>query len=203
MGFNKWLGNKFLKHRSLYYKLNLIFGLFFLFPILGFLFFSIKYDILEDEYLPFFFLGVLVFSFIAFNILKNLFDKIARISETMSTNYITELSDSEDQSGPDELHAIVNSFTTIERQFSNTFKMLEKKASEISILKELSELCYVTFDPEEILYVTLERALLLTNSDLGSVLTLEKMVQNRLWSKPPWASVNSSRPGIKSILTPA
>jgi class 3 adenylate cyclase/putative methionine-R-sulfoxide reductase with GAF domain len=174
MGFNKWLGNKFLKHRSLYYKLNLIFGLFFLFPILGFLFFSIKYDILEDEYLPFFFLGVLVFSFIAFNILKNLFDKIARISETMSTNYITELSDSEDQSGPDELHAIVNSFTTIERQFSNTFKMLEKKASEISILKELSELCYVTFDPEEILYVTLERALLLTNSDLGSVLTLEK-----------------------------
>ena len=44
---------------------------------------------------------------------------------------------------------------------------LEKKASEISILKELSELCYVTFDPEEILYVTLERALMLTRSDLG------------------------------------
>jgi class 3 adenylate cyclase/putative methionine-R-sulfoxide reductase with GAF domain len=174
MRFNKWLGNKFLKRRSLYYKLNLIFGLFFLFPIVGFLFFSIKYDMLDDEYLPFFFLGILVFSFIAFNILKNLFDKIASISATMSTNYITELSENEAQSGSDELHAIVNSFTTIERQFSNTFKMLEKKASEISILKELSELCYVTFDPEEILYVTLERALMLTNSDLGSVLTLEK-----------------------------
>ena len=174
MGFNKWLGNKLLKRRSLYYKLNLIFGLFFLFPILGFLFFSIKYKMLDDEYLPFFFLGVLIFSFIAFNILKNLFDKIANISETLSTNYITELADSEDQTGSDELHAIVNSFTTIERQFSNTFKMLEKKASEISILKELSELCYVTVDQEEILYVTLERALVLTNSDLGSVLTLEK-----------------------------
>jgi class 3 adenylate cyclase/putative methionine-R-sulfoxide reductase with GAF domain len=174
MRFNKWFGNKFLKRRSLYYKLNLIFGLFFLFPIAGFIFFSIKYDMLDDEYLPFFFLGILVFSFIAFNILKNLFNKISSISETMSTNYITELSDSEVQTGTDELHAIVNSFTTIERQFSNTFKMLEKKASEISILKELSELCYVTFDPEEILYVTLERALMLTNSDLGSVLTLEK-----------------------------
>ena len=174
MRFNKWLGNKFLKRRSLYYKLNLIFGLFFLFPIAGFLFFSIKYDMLDDEYLPFFFLGILVFSFIAFNILKNLFDKIASISATMSTNYITELSENEAQAGADELHAIVNSFTTIERQFSNTFKMLEKKASEISILKELSELCYVTFDTEEILYVTLERALMLTNSDLGSVLTLEK-----------------------------
>ena len=174
MGFNKWLGSRFLRRRSLYYKLNLIFGLFFLFPILGFLFFSIKYDMLDDEYLPFFFLGILIFSFIAFNILKNLFDKIANISETMATNYITELSDNQVQTNTDELHSIVNSFTTIERQFSNTFKMLEKKASEISILKELSELCYVTFDAEEILYVTLERALVLTNSDLGSVLTLEQ-----------------------------
>ena len=174
MQFNKWFMKRFLKHRSLYYKLNLIFGLFFLFPIAGFIFFSIKYNMLDDEYLPFFFLGILVFSFIAFNILKNLFDKIANISETMSSNYIAEFSDHETQSGADELHAIVNSFTSIERQFSNTFKQLEKKASEISILKELSELCYVTFDPEEILYVTLERALLLTNSDLGSILTLEK-----------------------------
>jgi len=103
--------------------------------------------------------------------MKNLFDKISSISETMSTNYITELSDNEAQTGSDELHSIVNSFTSIERQFSATFKMLEKKASEISILKELSELCYVTVDAEEILYVTLERALVLTNSDLGSVLT--------------------------------
>jgi len=174
MRFNKWLGNRFLKHRSLYYKLNLIFGLFFLFPIVGFIFFSIKYDMLDDQYLPFFFLGILIFSFIGFNILKNLFDKIAKISETLSTNYISNISDNDLPSGTDELHAIVNSFTTIERQFNNTFKQLEKKASDISILKELSELCYVTFDPEEILYVTLERALLLTNSDLGSVLTFGK-----------------------------
>ena len=168
MGFSKWLGNRLLKRRSLYYKLNLIFGLFFLFPILGFLFFSIKYDMLDDEYLPFFFLGILIFSFIAFNILKNLFDKIANISETMSTNYITELSDSEVQTGTDELHAIVNSFTTIERQFSNTFKMLEKKASEISKLKDKKEICYETYDPEEILYGRLERALVLTRGRIHS-----------------------------------
>ncbi len=174
MQLHKWLGKRFLKHRNLYYKLNLIFGLFFLFPVLGFIFFSIKYHMLEDEYLPFFFLGILIFSFIGFNILKNLFDKIANISQEMSTNYMAELSDGDTGAGTDELHSIVNSFTAIERQFSNTFKQLEKKASEISILKELSELCYVTFDPEEILYVTLERALVLTNSDLGSILTLEK-----------------------------
>jgi class 3 adenylate cyclase/GAF domain-containing protein len=174
MGVNKWLEDKFLRKRNLYYKLNIIFGLFFFFPILGFLFFSIKYKMLQDEYIPFFFLGVLTFSFFGFNMLKNLFDKITNISERMSANYPTEILEDEAQSGTDELHAIVRSFTAIEKQFGNTYRQLEKKASEISILKELSELCYVTFDSEEILYVTLERALLLTNSDLGSILTLEK-----------------------------
>jgi hypothetical protein len=52
----KWFGKRFSRGRNIYYKLNLIFGLFFLFPILGFIFFSIKYQMLEDEYLPYFFL---------------------------------------------------------------------------------------------------------------------------------------------------
>ncbi|MGD8946655.1 MAG: GAF domain-containing protein, partial [Desulfobacterales bacterium] len=103
-----------------------------------------------------------------------LFNRIANISEKMSSKYNSEQSGDAAQPSTDELLSIVNSFSTIEKQFSNTFKQLEKKASEISILKELSELCYVTFDAEEILHVALERALILTNSDLGSILTLEK-----------------------------
>jgi len=174
MKLDRWLGESFFKKKNLYYKLNVIFGLFFSFPVLGFLIFSIKYDMLKDEYVPYFFLGVLVCSFVGFSILKNLFDKIASISEQMSTNYITELSDESGQYDADELHKIVQSFSTIETQFNNTFSQLEKKTSEISILKDLSELCYVTFDPEEILHVTLERSLVLTNSDLGSILMLAK-----------------------------
>ncbi len=174
MKLDRWLGEAFLKKKNLYYKLNVIFGLFFSFPVLGFIIFSIKYDMLKDEYVPYFFLGVLVCSFIGFSILKNLFDKIASISEQMSTNYITELSEEPGQYDTDELHKIVQSFSTIETQFNNTFSQLEKKTSEISILKDLSELCYVTFDPEEILHVTLERSLVLTNSDLGSILMLSK-----------------------------
>ena len=174
MKLDRWLGEAFMKKKNLYYKLNLIFGLFFSFPVLGFILFSIKYDMLKDEYVPYFFLGVLVCSFVGFSILKNLFDKIASISEQMSSNYITELSDETGQYDADELHKIVQSFSTIETQFNNTFSQLEKKTSEISILKDLSELCYVTFDPEEILHVTLERSLVLTNSDLGSILMLSK-----------------------------
>ncbi|MCK5419168.1 MAG: hypothetical protein KAI93_11690, partial [Desulfobacterales bacterium] len=163
-----------MKKKNLYTKLNLIFGLFFFFPVLGFIFFSIKYDMLKDKYVPLFFLGILVFSFVGFTILKNLFDKIARISEQMSADYLDELPDDQLSAGTDELQNIVHSFTAIESRFSTTFNELEKKASEISILKDLSELCYVTFDSEEILHITLERALMLTNSDLGSILTLKK-----------------------------
>ena len=93
---------------------------------------------------------VLVFSFFGFVILKNLFDKIKNISEKMTGSFITEVSDEQLKTGADELQNIIQSFTAINNQFAATFKQLEKKGSEISILKELSELCYVTFDPEEI-----------------------------------------------------
>ncbi|MGD9087451.1 MAG: GAF domain-containing protein [Desulfobacterales bacterium] len=169
-----WLGEHSLKRNNLYTKLNLVFGLFFFFPVLGFLFFFIKYGMLSDRWVPLFFLGILVFSFTGFTILKKLFDKISNISAQMSSNYLGDFSDDQLSTGTDELQNIVQSFSAIEQRFSNTFHALEKKASEIAILKEVSELCFVTFDPEEILHITLERALMLTNSDLGSILTLNK-----------------------------
>jgi class 3 adenylate cyclase/GAF domain-containing protein len=129
---------------------------------------------LSDTWVPLFFLGILVFSFTGFTILKKLFDKISNISEQMSSSYLGDFPDDQLSTGTDELQNIVQSFSAIEQRFSNTFHALEKKASEIAILKEVSELCFVTFDPEEILHITLERALMLTNSDLGSILTLNK-----------------------------
>jgi len=45
---------------------------------------------------------------------------------------------------------------------------------QISTLKELSDLCYVTFDTEDLFYITLERALKLANADVGSVLILDQ-----------------------------
>jgi class 3 adenylate cyclase/putative methionine-R-sulfoxide reductase with GAF domain len=174
MSLYKWLGEDSMKRKNLYYKLNIIFGLFFLFPVLGFIFFGYKYGMLTDKFIPIFFLGILVFSFVGFVILKSLFDQIKDISETMTEKVSTQVSEEKLQAGADELQNIVQSFTAIQNQFGSTFRQLEKKASEVSILKELSELCYVTFDTEEILYVTLERSLLLTSSDLGSILTIEQ-----------------------------
>ncbi len=174
MKLEKLAGDVSIKNKNLYYKLNLVFGLFFLFPVLGFLVFGFKYDILSDRHVPIFFLGVLTFSFIGFSMLRKLFDEITGVSKMISDRVASEIAGEGDREGANELQSIVHSFNAIENRFQSTFRMLEKKSSEISVLKELSELCYVTFDPEEILYVLLERALVLTQSDVGSVLILEK-----------------------------
>ncbi|MGA8280854.1 MAG: hypothetical protein WB853_08170, partial [Desulfobacterales bacterium] len=84
MKLNRWLGEASLKDKNLSYKLNIIFGLFFLFPVFGFLYFGYKYNILTDRYVPVFFMGVLVFSLVGFIILRSLFDKIATISQEMT-----------------------------------------------------------------------------------------------------------------------
>jgi transcriptional regulator with GAF, ATPase, and Fis domain len=173
MKLGNWMEKKSLSGKDLHYKLTIIFGLFFLFPVLGFVAFGIKYNLMNDQYVLLFFLGVLIFSFLGYTMLRRLFGEIEDISRSISQKGIEQFG-GELQTGTDEIRNIVQSFNAIENQFSKTFQQLQKKSSEISILKELSELCYVTFDPNEILYVTLERSLALTNSDVGSVMLLDR-----------------------------
>ena len=173
MNFKKWVRESSLKGKNLHYKLTIIFGLFFLFPVLGFLIVGIKYNLLNDQYVLLFFLGVLIFSLLGYTMLRKLFGEISDISKNISQKNIEQLG-GELQTGTDEIHNIAQSFNAIEDQFGKTFHRLQKKSSEISILKELSELCYVTFDPNEILYVTLERSLALTDSDVGSVMITDR-----------------------------
>ncbi len=163
-----------MKNRDYYYKLKIIFGLFFLFPVLGFLYIGIKYEILNDEYTEWYLLGVLVSTYLGFIMLRKLFDEIVNLSKTITDRDVSSLQDKQLQTETSELHDIVRSFTTIENQFKTSAMELSQKASEIAILKELSELCYITFDSKEILSVTLERALRLTDSDVGSILILEE-----------------------------
>ncbi|MBU4288333.1 MAG: GAF domain-containing protein, partial [Proteobacteria bacterium] len=174
MKIDKWLLKKAFKNKDLNYKLTMIFGFFVSFPILGFIFFGIKYNILDDEFVPLFFIGVLVFSLFGFMVFRSLFDEISNISKDISLKVIEKLTGKKLQTDTDELHNIALSFKAIENQFFNTSNQLQKRSSELSALKELSELCYVTVDPAEILYVMLERSLILTNSDIGSVMIMDR-----------------------------
>jgi len=174
MNLAKYMHKLFSGDRGLYKWMNIIFALFFLFPVGGFIFFGFKYDILTDKYIPLFFLFFLVFSLLGFTLLRGIFDRIGKISKDVSERIASEFFLDQPKKGQDEINNIVQTFSTLENQFGATFGQLQQKVAEISVIKELSDLCYVTFDPEEILYITLERALKLANADVGSILILER-----------------------------
>ena len=174
MNPGKWFNKFSMENQGLYYKLTVSFALFFLAPIAGFMYFALKYDILSDEYIPVYFMTFLLFSFFGFIMLRKMIDEIARISRDISQTIATEFSSSQTPQAEDELKGIVHSFQTLERELRDSFRHLEKKTSEISILKELSDLCYMTFNTEDLLYITLERVLKLAGADVGSVMILEK-----------------------------
>lgn len=159
--------------QSLYQKLNIIFGFFFLIPTYGLLYFLITYDLLSDQYVPHFFALFLICSLAGFITLRVVFEKIAKLSNGFTQTLKTEFESNGIRKGADEVENISKSFTLFEQQLDKTFSQLQQKVSEIAILKELSDLCYVTFNPEELLYVTLERGLKITNADIGSILILE------------------------------
>lgn len=174
MDFLRWMRGESIENRNVYYKLNVIFVLLLLFPVLGFFYFGYRYGFLQDEYLKPFLLVGLVYTFVGFTLLRRLFDKIVSISDIISEKVGKDLQIDQQAGGGNELQRIIHSFNAIEQRFRESTAQLNRKASEISILKELSDLCYVTLDPGEILHVTLERALLLSKSDVGSILILEK-----------------------------
>ncbi len=178
MKLMSWFEDMSLENKNLYYKLKTVFGLFFLLPVFGFLYFLVTYNLLENVYVLLFFIIFLLCSFLGFITLRTLFEKIEKISTDISKTVENETTLVKKEDDHDELNSILNSFHTFEDRLRETNVKLDNKVSEVSVLKELSDLCYITVNPDELLYVTLERALKLMKSDIGSVLVLEEGYRN-------------------------
>jgi adenylate cyclase len=178
VNIKKWLDSFSMENKGLHYKLTLAFSLFFLVPVFGFLYFAVTYNILQDANIPLFFIALLIMSFFGFFILRKIFDSIISISKNVSRPIAEDLEGAPIPIATNELQGIVTSFQTLQQELKTSFLSLKKKTSEIFTLNELLELCYITFNPEDLLYITLERALKLTNADIGSVLILENPKRN-------------------------
>lgn len=160
-----------LESKGLYYRLPIIFALFFFVPVLGLLYFGLTYDFLSDGALPLFFIGLFASFLAGYVMIRRIFDQIRKTGENISL-VPRRLKKIEERAG-NELADIGRSFRIIERELEDSLADLEKRTSQISSLKELAELCYVTFDGDDLFSITMERALKLTASDVGSVLILE------------------------------
>jgi len=162
------------KKKTLYYWLNVIFGLFTLFPVAGFVYLGIKYGFLHDKFMKPFLVGALFYFLIGFVVLRKIFDKITNISKEFSRKVISDLPGAALQDDGDEIGNIVVSFETIEAHYKEANSQLETKAQLLTLLKELAELCYITRNPNEVLFFTLERALQMVDADVGSILILDE-----------------------------
>ena len=161
----------FLSHKRHQHKFNLFTGLFFFSPVLGFMVFGKKYWLLHDDNFLLMMGFVLAFAFLGFVLLRRLFDTLLEKSENTPHHIHHTVLKEQFQKGTDELSDMVAS---LKHQCSQTSMMLDKKVASIAVLKEFSDTCYITFDPDEILYIALERSLTLTSSDLGSILMLQE-----------------------------
>jgi len=92
MNPRKWFKKFSIESQGLYHKLFIIFGLFFLAPVFGFLYFAITYDFLSDNHIPLFFIALLIFSLTGFMILRKLFDEIISVSGNISKTVTEEFS---------------------------------------------------------------------------------------------------------------
>ncbi|NPU84561.1 MAG: GAF domain-containing protein [Syntrophaceae bacterium] len=164
-----------IENKGLYYKLYVVFGLFFLVPVFGFLYFAVKYDILNDEFIPIYFITLLLLFFFGFFLLRKLADDIISLSHHVNKTLAEDLKGKAPMPAhTDEMKGIIASFHTLEQELRHSFQKLDKKSQDITTLKELADLCYITFNPDDLLHITLERALKLVDADIGSVLILER-----------------------------
>jgi adenylate cyclase len=174
MDFKNLFKNLSMENKGLYHKLSIVFAFFFLIPLMGFVYFAVKYNLLQDNATPLLALVFLISSLFGYTIIRKIFDQILVTSQNMRETVAKEIKISSPTDTVSELQGITESFQAIEKELLSSFRSLDRRVSQISTLKELSDLCYVTFDTEDLFYITLERALKLINADIGSVLILDQ-----------------------------
>jgi len=169
-----YLRDKFsIGDKSLDYLINVIFGLFFFFPVVGFIAFAVRYDMLHDKYLPLFFLGVLGFSLSGLILLRRVFGSLSWIARRRISGQGRPAADSGGIEAAD-LNSILHTFHALDARCNSALEQLREKSTANDLVRELAEFCCASADPQEIFAATLERAMTLSGAAAGSVLLLDK-----------------------------
>ncbi|NIQ88354.1 MAG: hypothetical protein GWN93_04460, partial [Deltaproteobacteria bacterium] len=127
-----------LAEQRVYYGLVMAFGLLFVLPSLGFINFAYKYDFFSDHHLAYYFLSILIFSYLGFFILRSLADRIHSISESIEQS----VADSRHESGAgqtSELNKIVVSFQQLMDRLEKNNQALESQTIQLRSLAEITD----------------------------------------------------------------
>jgi len=190
-----------LGEQRVYYGLVMAFGLLFVLPSLGFINFAFKYDFFADHQIAYYFLAILVFSYLGFFILRSHSDRIRSISENLEQSLPDIPRDSAEKQ-TSELNRIVFSFHQLLERLEKNNQALESRATQLRSLGEVMELSPASPNSTRLLKLGLQKACEGIGAGRGWVLLLDESRRHhfRVACEVDTNSGFQSREGLKIAL---
>jgi len=146
-----------LADQQVYYSLVMAYGLLFVLPSLGFINFAYKYDFFTDQQIAYYFLSILVFSYLGFFILRTHADRIRNISENLEQSVPQGQVDSSTKQ-TNELNRIVTSFQELVDRLEKNNQALESQAGQLRSFRELTDPNSASIPANVLLKIGLQKA---------------------------------------------
>lgn len=158
--------------QQVYYGLVIAYGLLFVFPSLGFINFAYKYDFFTDRQIAYYFLAILVLSYLGFFILRTHADRIRNISKNLEQSISSSQEDSSSKQ-TNELNRIVTSFQELVTRMEKNNQALESRAGQLRSLGELTDPNSTSLSANFLLKLGLQKACEGVGAGRGWVLMLD------------------------------
>jgi GAF domain-containing protein len=159
--------------QRVYYGLVMAFGLLFVLPSLGFIDFAFKYDFFADRDIAYYFLFILVFSYLGFFILRSHADRIRSISENLEKS-LDEIRPEIKEKQTSELNRIVFSFHSLIDRLEKNNQALESRAGQLRAFGEVIELSSASPNTTGLLKLGLQKACEGVGAGRGWLLLLDE-----------------------------
>lgn len=165
------------EERGIRYKLIIIEALIFALPflIVAFILYQGSYSL---EYSHIILLAIVTALILTgMIIVRQIFDKISSVASMMKQAESGTLTTVDIKKDVAELHDISASFNQLIQKLEQTTGKLSKRALELLTIKELSEIARKSLHMEDLLELLLEKAMIVTGANIGSVFMVDEAAQ--------------------------
>ena len=158
------------------YKLITIVGLVIIIPMLviAYIFYANSIQLEFAHVIVLVFALLLIFA--GLMIFSQIFDKIFMLASMIKNAESEDSQLVEIRKDTSELHEITISFNNLMKKFEKATESLRLRVSELFTIKELIEIASKSLDIDYLLNVILEKAMIVTGADIGSVYMVEPEV---------------------------
>jgi len=191
-----------LGEQRVYYCLVMAFGLLFVLPSLGFINFAFKYHFFSDRNISYYFLSILVFSYLGFFILRSHADRIRSISDNLEQSLDDSFQEPREKK-TSELNRIVFSFHQLIERLEKNNQALESRAGQLRTLAEIMQFDPATPNSGGLLRLGLQKACEGMIAGRGWVLLLDESRRHhfRVACEVDTSGGSQSREGVKIVFS--